>query len=86
MSRRPERRNDARDFEAEQVGGAFGRRVETLALQHVGPVDAGGFDLDQDLARARLRAPAARAGTSTSGPPGARRLDDGHGLWQHQDL
>ena len=54
----PERRDVAGDFEPEQIGGAFRRRIETLALQHVGPVDARGLDLDQDLAGARLAAPA----------------------------
>ena len=58
----PKRRNNAGDFEAEQIGGALGRGIETLALQHVGPVDAGGFDLDQDLVRPPAAAPAARRG------------------------
>jgi hypothetical protein len=38
-------------FQARQVGGARRHRVVALALEHVGTVDAGGMDLDQDFAR-----------------------------------
>jgi hypothetical protein len=39
-----------RHFQAGQVGGAGRHRVFTHALQHVGPVDAGGVDLDEHFA------------------------------------
>ena len=54
-----------------QVGGAGRRRIGALALQHVGPVDAGGRDPDQDLAVARARHGRC-SGFSTCGPPGSR--------------
>ena len=47
----------ARDFKAGQVAGAGRRRIGAGALRDVGPVDAGGGDLDQDFVRRRARAP-----------------------------
>ena len=52
---RADGRHLAGDLEAGQVGGAGRRRIGALALQHVGPVDAGGAHPDQDLALARPR-------------------------------
>ena len=46
---RSELRDRAGHFEAEQVRSALRRRVEALALHHVGTVDAGSRDLDQHL-------------------------------------
>ena len=66
-----ERDHLAGDLEPGDVGRALGRRIEALALHHVGPVDAGGRDLDQHLALAGC-GNARRSGTSISGPPGAR--------------
>ncbi len=73
----------ARHLEPEKVGGALGRRVEALTLEHVGTVDAGRRDLDQDLAwawrghRPRRRDEHLRSATLL-------RFDDRHGLWQHR--
>ena len=49
-----ERHDMAGDFQARKVGGALGRRIAALALQHVGPIDAGRCDRDQDLALERM--------------------------------
>ena len=60
----------AGDFQPRQVGHARRHRVQALALQHVGPVDA------RRAARAISNSPAPGIGsgrwrgTSTSGPPG----------------
>jgi hypothetical protein len=45
----------AGDFESGNVGGPGRWRIEAHALHDVRSVDAGGSDLDQDLARARFR-------------------------------
>ncbi|MGY3404272.1 hypothetical protein ACVWZV_000385 [Bradyrhizobium sp. GM5.1] len=45
----------AGDFEAGQVAGAGRRRIGAGALRDIGPVDAGGLHLDQDLVGAGLR-------------------------------
>ena len=45
----------ARDFEPHQIGRAGRHRIFALAFAKVGPVDAGGADLDQNLARAGCR-------------------------------
>ena len=73
-----DRDDAARDLEPGNVGGARRRRIFALALQHVGPVDAGGLDRDQHLARAGMRHRPCRR-RSISGPPGARDLDRGGG-------
>ncbi len=49
-----QRHDTARDLQPRNVGSARRRAIAALALQHVGPVDAGGGDLDQHLTRARL--------------------------------
>ncbi len=79
----PQRDDLAGDFHAENIGGAFGRRVEALALEHVGAIDPGGRDLDQHLARTRLRH-GTRARHQHFGSAGRCGLDRGHGLWQHR--
>ena len=61
----------ARDLEPRQVGGARRHRVEALALQHVGPVDARRRDADQQPRRRRRPASGRSARRSTSGAPGA---------------
>ncbi len=45
----------ARHFQARQVGGARRHRIISLALEHVGPVDARRMDLDQHLAGFQYR-------------------------------
>src|SRR5436190_24158947 len=47
-----ERDHLARDLEARNVRRAFRWRIKTLALHDIGPVDAGGGDLDQNFSRA----------------------------------
>ena len=66
-----ERDHLAGDLEPGNVRRPFGRRIKSLALHHVRPIDAGGGDLDQHLAFGRRRS-GRRSGTSTSGPPAAR--------------
>ncbi len=75
----------ARDFETEQVGRAFRRGIESLTLEHVGPVDAGGGNLDQHLAATGARH-RPRGRHQNLGPAGLLRFDDRHGLRQHQSL
>ena len=45
----------AGDFEARRRGRPGGRRIAAGALQDIGPVDAGGRDLDENFAGRRLR-------------------------------
>ena len=52
----PERHDLAGDFEAQHIGNAGGRRVISLALVNIGPIDARGFDANENLPRARVRA------------------------------
>ena len=49
------RDNFAGDLKAGDVGRALRWRVEAHALHDVRPIDAGGGDLDEDLAGLRLR-------------------------------
>ena len=44
----------AGDFQSGNIGGTWRRRIKPHALHDVGPVNAGGGDLDQDLAGAWL--------------------------------
>jgi len=44
----------ARHFEARQIRGARRRGIRTHALQHIGPIDPRGGNLDQHLARPGL--------------------------------
>ncbi len=67
---RPGRHDLAGDLEARDVGRAGRRRIAALPLQHVGPVDAGRVDLDQDLAADLGAARCLSSITSASGPPG----------------
>jgi hypothetical protein len=60
----------AGDLEPRNIGRAGRRRVEALALHHVGPVDAGSRHLHQDLAGAGVGT-ARSSDTKASGPPGA---------------
>ena len=72
--RRP--RRPCREHSSPRIVGRAGRRrVEALPLQRVGPVDRGGGDVDDDLARARARGRAGRrrTGRRATGPGG----DDG---------
>ena len=69
LDARSQRHDFAGDLEAGNIRRARRRRVEALALHHVGPVDAGGRYLDQDLAIAGVGT-ARCSGTSTCGPPG----------------
>ena len=63
------------------VGGARRRRIKSLALHDVRPVDAGGGDLHQHLAFGRLRQrPLLRH--QHSGPPGGADRDRGHLIGQ----
>ena len=51
----------AGNLQAGNIGSTRRRRVSALALHHIGSVDAGGGDVDQHLAMARLgRRPARR--------------------------
>ncbi len=75
----------AGEFETGDVGGAGRGIVAALALQHVGTVDAGSRDGDEDLAGAGLRH-RARFRPEDFGPAGCRHADrrhrlgkDGHG-------
>ncbi len=67
----------AGDLEARQVRGVRGRRVGAAALLHVGPVDAGRADADQDLAGRRPRHRADRR-TQHLGAAGLGDLDHPH--------
>ena len=49
-----ERGDGARDLESGNIAGSRWRRILAAALQHVGTIDARGFNCDQDLAGARL--------------------------------
>ena len=66
-----ERDHLAGDLEAGNIGRALRRRIEALALHHVGPVDAGGRTLTR-ISPAPGVGTGRSSGTSTSGPPGAR--------------
>ncbi len=79
---RTERHDLARDLHPKNIGRAFGRRVEALTLEHVGTVDAGSLDLDQDLPRAGRRQRPHRRHEHL-GAASTLRLDDRHGRWQH---
>ncbi|GCC46094.1 hypothetical protein chiPu_0029950, partial [Chiloscyllium punctatum] len=80
-----ERHHFARDLEAGQVAGAGRRRIGAGALRDVGTIDAGGRDLDQDLAglrhrqRAGLRHQHLRATGLADGNDGHLRGQVGHG-------
>ena len=67
----------ARDFKSGNVGGAGRRRIEAHTLHDVGPVDACGSDLDQDLAGARIWN-RARLGFQYFRSARLLDLDDGH--------
>ena len=68
----PERYHFARHLEAGNIDRCTGRRrILAAPLHDVGTVNAGGADLDQDLARTRQGNRARSAATSISGPPGA---------------
>ena len=62
----------AGDFEPGNIGRALGRRIKSLPLHHVGPVDARGGDFHQNLARPGLRHRTFFRDQGISGPPGAR--------------
>jgi uncharacterized small protein (DUF1192 family) len=47
--------NDTGNLQSEDVGSARRRRIESAALEDVGPVHAGGGDFDQHFARAGPR-------------------------------
>ena len=78
---RPERGHLAGDLQAENVRCAGRRRIDALALEDVGPVDARRLDLDEDFARARDRA---RPGLKLENlrPAGSGREDRAHGFGQ----
>jgi hypothetical protein len=67
----------AGDLEAGHRRRTGRRIVVALALHHVGPVDAGGRDPDQHLARARLRQRPGRR-HQRLGSTEARQVDEGH--------
>ena len=69
----------AGDFEAEHIGHAGRRRVISLALVDVGPIDARGFDPNENLARPRVRA-RARLDLQRLRTAGAGRDNDAHAL------
>ena len=77
----PARDDFAGDFEPGNIGGARGRRIKAHPLHDVGPVDAGGGDLDQNLAGARRRR---RALLRDQNVRSARRADrdDRHAVWK----
>ena len=50
---RPKRRHFPGNFQTEHVGHPGRRRIMALALMDIGPIDACGFDSDQNLALAR---------------------------------
>ena len=74
---RSERDDLAGDLEARNIRRAGRRRIEALPLHHVGPVDAGGRDLHQDLARAG-RGNGALFRNQHFRPAGSLDSDDGH--------
>ena len=76
---RPERRHLAGDFEAEHIGYAGRRRVISLALVDVGPIDARGFDPNENLPRPRVGA-RARLDLQRLRTAGAGRDNDAHAL------
>jgi hypothetical protein len=65
-------------LQAHRRGRAGRRRVEAQALDDVGPVDAGGPDLDQDLALARRRRGDARGAQRRGRALAPLDLDGGH--------
>ena len=67
----------ARDFQAEDLRSPRWRRVAAFALQQVGPVDAGGLDLEQHLPRSGLRP---RHLHQVQGIGGSGATADGDGL------
>jgi hypothetical protein len=75
-----QRHHLAGDLEAWNVGRAFRRRIGALALAHVGTIDAGRRDLDQDLARLRRRHRAI-LGHQHLRPAGG--FDSDHGFVRH---
>jgi hypothetical protein len=72
-----ERDHLAGDLEAGNIRRARRRRIEALALHDVGPVDAGGRDLDQDFALGRCRHRALLRRQNLR-PTRAFDADDGH--------
>ena len=66
-----QRHDLAGDFQSRNIRCAGRRRIMSLPLHHVRPVDAGGGDLDQNLAARRAWGVGRSSGTSISGPPGA---------------
>jgi hypothetical protein len=77
---RSDRRNPAGDLEAGRRRGPGRGRIAALPLQHVRTIDAGGLDMDQDLAFAGRRHRQVGRDENVR----AARLGDGdrrHGLW-----
>ena len=74
----PQRYDLAGNLQPRNVGGARRRRVETFALHDIGPVDARGRDLNQDLAFAGHGQRTGFGDLTLPARPGCRDRNGGH--------